>query len=595
MSRGVQDALLCALGGILAAAAAATGIGWAAARLACGTARPSSLFAGVQAAAGDPASYAVPPGCQVPVGLIRGADAAAAVILVCLGIAAALWWRRHSQSEGHFIRELRARRGFAEAAEVRRHLGPKATARKTAILRPSRTGRARPEDAGWRVGSARGIDAYVSIEDSVIVLGPPRSGKGWRFVINAILDWAGPLATTSTRNDNLAATLAERSRRGRVTVFDPQRLSGVESDLKVSPVTGCEDPLTAEQRAAAIIGASALGQSRSNQEWAGASTSVLARLLHAAALAGRGVQDLSLWGESPSAAAEAADILAVDGPPGWGPGLSSIVHGDEKMLGSIWFGVQGALAPLRIPQIAEAMDPAPGRGFDAAEFLAGEDTLYLIGTGRGAGAAGAFLAALMDDVVEQARRKALASPGNRLDPPLGLVLDEIANMFAWPALPTVMADGGGIGISPLVVLQARTQAETAWSHPEMVSVFSSATAKLMLGGSADTGFLKDMEAILGTREVQRRSRSYSEDTASSQYSKELRPLMAADEMKRLPASLGLLSYRTMRPVLLDLHAWGDRADAARIRAGKKATEASQQAVFAAQAEERRRRYPKARR
>ncbi|MFP3589782.1 TraM recognition domain-containing protein, partial [Paraburkholderia sp. SIMBA_055] len=83
-----------------------------------------------------------------------------------------------------------------------------------------------------------------------------------------------------------------------------------------------------------------------------------------------------------------------------------------------------------------------------------------------------------DDIVEQARRRALSLPGSRLDPPLGLILDEIANIFSWPSLPTIMADGGGIGISPLVVLQARTQAETAWSRAEMDSVFSAATAKM---------------------------------------------------------------------------------------------------------------------
>ncbi|MFM9597812.1 TraM recognition domain-containing protein, partial [Streptomyces scabiei] len=83
----------------------------------------------------------------------------------------------------------------------------------------------------------------------------------------------------------------------------------------------------------------------------------------------------------------------------------------------------------------------------------------LIGTKSGAGAAGGFLAAMLDDIVETARRKALASPSSRIDPPLGLILDEIANIFSWPMLPSLMSDGGGRGICVVVVLQARRQAE----------------------------------------------------------------------------------------------------------------------------------------
>lgn len=590
MTKSMQNVLLTVLAVVLVAAFAATGIANAATAATCGSAKPTSMFSGFQAFAGDPAAYATPAGCATPIDLIRVLDAAAVVALILLAIGAAVAWRRWSQSDAHFIQEMKRRRGFAEAGEVRKHLSGKALTKRANVLRPTLTGKVAPEQVGWKVGASRGIDTYVSIEDSVIVLGPPRSGKGLRFIINAILDWSGPLVTTSTRNDNLAATMAARQRMGEVTVFDPQQLSGVRSPLKVSPVIGCEDPLTAEQRAAALVGASSMGQSSTNQEWAGAAAGILARLLHAAAIGGRGVTDLALWGDNPSLATDAVDILDTDGPAGWGAGLAAVIHGDERLLGSQWFGVRETLAPLRIPQIADAMNPTRGEEFDPAAFLTGPNTLYLIGTGRGAGAAGAFLAALMDDVVEQARRKALTSQDSRLDPPLGLILDEIANIFAWPALPTVMADGGGIGISPLVVLQARTQAETQWSRAEMESVFSAATAKLMLGGSTDIGFLKDLEALLGTREILRRSHSYSDDSSSQQYSREQRPLVSVDELRRFPHQLGLLSYRARRPILLDLQAWGDRADADTIRQGKKATESAQQEVFALQAAERAERY-----
>ena len=53
------------------------------------------------------------------------------------------------------------------------------------------------------------------MEDSTLVLGPPRSGKGLHIVVNAILDAPGAVVTTSTRPDNLAATMTARQRADR--------------------------------------------------------------------------------------------------------------------------------------------------------------------------------------------------------------------------------------------------------------------------------------------------------------------------------------------------------------------------------------------
>jgi type IV secretion system protein VirD4 len=74
------------------------------------------------------------------------------------------------------------------------------------------------------------------VEDSTLILGPPRSGKGLHVVINAILHAPGAVITTATRPDNIAATLRARERLGPVAVFDPQRLAdGLPSGLRWSP------------------------------------------------------------------------------------------------------------------------------------------------------------------------------------------------------------------------------------------------------------------------------------------------------------------------------------------------------------------------
>ena len=549
----------------------------------CGTRpTPTSPFSGLWLAlTGDHNAYMPIDGCALPVWQIRAADAAVVVLIVAAAAVGLGAWRRYRHSDRYFLTDLRQRPGFAPASEIKDHLSARAVLRRAGQLRPDLT-RPTPADVGWRVGRSRGMDVYVSIEDSVALEGPPRSGKGYRVLISAILDWTGPLITTSTTNDNLTATMRMRQTRGDVHVFDPQGLSGIRHPLRISPIAGCEDPLVAMQRGTAIITGTALGSSTTNAEWAHASGVVLGRLLHAAAVGGFTMADIYEWGSSPTLARRAVDVLRADGTPGWGDSLEATISGDEKLVSGIWFGVQGAVAPLAVPQIRDTLIPRPGDPtFDPNEFLTAPNTLYLIGSSSGSAAMGGFLGAMLDDIVETARTRALSSPGSRLHLPLGLILDEIANMFRWGNLPRTMADGGGRGICTFVVLQALSQAETAWSKAEADTIWAAATAKVLLGGASHVDLLRDIETLLGARDTRRTQRSWSTERVGHQTSEqhERRPLMSVDEIRRMPQTTGLLAYRNRRGVLLDLSGWDERRDARTITAGKTATEQEQQSVF----------------
>jgi len=552
--------------------------------VACGS-RPTAenFFSGLWlAVTGSSAAYTAPAGCELPRGAIMIADYVAVVVVVALAVAGYLAYRRYKESDRAFIADLLSRPGFANAAEIRDDLSGKAVLRRAEQLRPDVV-RPKPTDVGWRVGRARGTDVFVSIEDSVVLEGPPRSGKGFRVLISAILDWSGPLITTSTTNDNLTATMRMRERRGQVHVFDPQELTGVRHPTRISPFAGCEDPLVAAQRGNAIITGTAIGVSSTNGEWAQAAGDVLGQLLHAAAVGNCSIDDLYRWGTNPTVAQNAAvSILRTDGAPGWGDSLDSTLSADIKLVSSIWFGVRGAVAPLAIPQIREALTPRPGdRVFDPHDFLDDANTLYLIGSAAGAGAMGGFIGALLDDVVEVARSRAVSSPGARLRHPLGLILDEIANMFRWGNLPRIMADGGGRGICTFIVLQALSQAETSWSRAEADTIWAAATAKVILGGGSNVSHLRDIEAILGSRQRTRTQRSWSTREAGHSTSEhhERLPLMSVDEIRRMPPSVGLLAYRNRRSALLDLTGWDERRDASDIQATKRAMEQDQREVF----------------
>ena len=179
--------------------------------------------------------------------------------------------------------------GTATRKEVRRAAGDRALLARSATLRRSLP-RPRPADVGYRLGSARGLSCWASVEDSVLVLGPPRSGKGLHLVVPMVLDAPGAVVTTSTRPDNLALTLAKRSGRGPVMVFDPQGLDGPPAHAPVlhwSLTRGCEAGQVAMARAEALVPSAGSAGVENSNFWRAQALSATRCLLHAAALDGR--------------------------------------------------------------------------------------------------------------------------------------------------------------------------------------------------------------------------------------------------------------------------------------------------------------------
>ncbi len=72
-----------------------------------------------------------------------------------------------------------------------------------------------------------------------------------------------------------------------------------------------------------------------------------------------------------------------------------------------------------------------------------------------------LLTALVASVVEHAQHTAKRSPGGRLDPPLTLVLDDIADVAPFPALPELMTGGPAQGLEALALMRSPEQARQA--------------------------------------------------------------------------------------------------------------------------------------
>lgn len=502
-----------------------------------------------------------------------------ALMLAGVVCAALIVWRRVIGWREHTTRDPRRLSGIATSRDVRVTASRRSLLARGRTLRPSLDHPDAP-DVGYLLGRARGTEVWASVEDSILVLGPPRSGKGLHMVINAILDAPGAVITTATRPDNIAATITARSRRGPVAVFDPQRLAdGLPSGLRWSPVRGCEDPLTAMIRATGLASATGLstGGVESGGFWEGKTRTALQSLLHAAALDRRSPAELFGWTLSPSAAADAVAILSSDphAAPGWADSLESMIHSDPRTRDSIWMGVSLALSCLADPRVLDAVSPGPGEEFDPASFLTNNGTLYLLATGAGAGASWSLVAAFIEDLVETARHLAAASPGARLDPPLLMALDEIGNLSPLPSMPVLMAEGGGTGITTMPVLQSLSQARDKWGDHAAGAIWDASIVKVVLGGTSAARDLQDLSALIGERDERTDTISVGDyGSRSLQRSMRRVPVMPPEAIRTLPFGTALVLLRSAPPVVTDLRPWTERGDAEEMRVDRSAIEAA---------------------
>ena len=276
------------------------------------------------------------------------------VVAALLGLAVAAGWctgvvvariRHRTTHDPHRIQ------GTATARDIDVTASKKALVRRGQTLRPSLQ-HPRATEIGYVLGRSCGREIWASVEDSILVIGPPRSGKGLHLVINAILDAPGAVVTTSTRPDNIAASIRARQERGPVAVFDPQRLTeGLHEvnghGVRSSPIRGCEQPLTAMIRASGLASSTGLssGGVESGGFWEGKARSALQALLHAAALEKLSTPALFEWSLSASAATDAVGILASNAAaaPGWSDSLEGMINSDPRTRDSIWMAVSQAL------------------------------------------------------------------------------------------------------------------------------------------------------------------------------------------------------------------------------------------------------------
>jgi type IV secretory pathway TraG/TraD family ATPase VirD4 len=471
----------------------------------------------------------------------------------------AVWRWRHGRTR----RRRESRSGLATRADT----GPltaEVIGEQARRLRPSLAGQGSVDahEAGAFLGrhEPSGVPVYASHEDSKAVIGPVRMGKTARQAVRDVLRAPGSVVATTTRFDLIELTAEARAERGPVFVFDPEGRTPWPTPLRLNLMAWCRDYTTALRIASAMVAARPVGDTRSAGYFGGNAETVLAAMLHAAALYDLPPGRLRAWVTRRSR--EPVDLLAdhPDCDPDIAHELGDILDSgaqiqDSSGVSAMYRTVGLVLRPLADPQTRAALTPAEGdEPFDLDRFiLDGNATLYAVSKGDSTSAA-PIINCLISEILHRAELLSQRPrPGAeiplfgdlRLDPPLRLCLDEVSNTAPLKDLNRRMSDSGALGIEIYIYSQNFSQLRQRWGADAAKEIWDNASARLVLGGLGDPDELERLARLLPEIEVPTTSVAGGSRDAHVTISQRLRRALTADDIRQLRQGEGLLIYRNL--------------------------------------------------
>ncbi|MFF8787220.1 TraM recognition domain-containing protein [Streptomyces sp. NPDC015125] len=279
----------------------------------------------------------------------------------------------------------------------------------------------------------------------------------------------GPLIVATTDPALWSDTKDTRAKLGPLLTYDPTHRLDTPARLRWSPTSGCTDLATATTRATALL-APVRPAGALDSAVADAAQTLLRCWLHAAAVDGRPFRQLHRWAHTTGAAQEPVRILRTSAKASAGQAgeLESVLTAHSERREAAQQLVGRALAALSSIHIRDACNPLRTDSALLESFIDEGGTLYVVGDPiedpRTDPGAMPLLTALLSHVVEHGRRMAERSSDGRLDPPLTLVLDDIAALAPLPALPGLLETGRSRGLLTLATMRSREQARARWPH-----------------------------------------------------------------------------------------------------------------------------------
>ncbi len=386
---------------------------------------------------------------------------------------------------------------------------------------------------------------------SVLVFGPTGSFKTSGLLVPGILDWQGPLLATSVKLDVLRATMAQRARKGEVTIIDPLGASG-EPVAQWTPLASCATWAGAQQMA--VMLANAIEQTPTEEQrpehrfWKTMGVKFLAPMLHAAAVKGLTMRDVLHWLDT----REDGDISAILKTTGVQAAIDAWEASQsrtDRAVDSLYATAEEVLHVYGNERVAAWTE---GHNLDLDYFLQGDNTIYLYAPAHQQRLLRPLFETITQQVVAAAQEKAARSPDGMLDPRLGLFLDEAGNCAALSELDVLATTARGQGIQLVTVWHDKSQLEARYGT-KASTILNNHRAKLFLSGLADLSALELGTKLIGERQQVEQSRSMGSDGRHSLNESSLyRPLLPVEDLRRLRPGEGVLLYGHLRPTPIRL-------------------------------------------
>jgi type IV secretion system protein VirD4 len=408
----------------------------------------------------------------------------------------------------------------------------------------------------WRLAAGRR-------EDTVGILGPPRSGKTMGLIVPQALLWDGPLVSTSIKSDVLRATAGRRrelARRhgGEVYVYAPTSTGLVEGlrPIRWSLLAGCRDDHVARLRVEALVEAANLASDVEHQgHFRSGAKLVLRGFFLAAAHHPLWPGDLSnvkRWvaSQDPSEAIKILEGVQTPGAKMWAGDLRGLKELNWRERSSFYSIAGDALQATSDPAV---MASCAATELDVERFLLTRSTLYVVSPSEDQRSVAPLIAALIESIITTAYE--LHRDG-RLPARLLVSLDELANIAPLPNLGTHVSQGAGQGVNISWAVQSHAQLRDSYGEDTAEAIWSASTAKLVFGGLADDQHLQRVSHLVGEHRVKTKTTTVAPIAGSvrvathTSHGFEWRPRLTVAELRGLRPSWVLLLYHDRKAYCL---------------------------------------------
>jgi type IV secretion system protein VirD4 len=390
---------------------------------------------------------------------------------------------------------------------------------------------------------ARTLAAELEVQPMVVA--PPRAGKSSGFVVPWLLDHDGPALVLSTKRDIYEATAPYRRGIGRVWVYDP---FGDRPSAGFTPLVPARSWPGAIRAGEALASAAHPDQANAaNEFWDREAASMLAPLLHAAALADEGMDEVVRWLDARDFQ-RAVSVLQSSGAAAAADQLEGVGRRDERNRETTVMSALNLLRAYRYPQVAACArsDLTP------EQFLDGDaNTIYVVAAGHDQEALRPVILALLASMYEAAIVKARRH--GALDPRLFILMDEAANIAPVRNLAPWLSQCGDHGIVIATIWQSIAQIDQRYGRAARDAICAASTAQVFLPPLLEPTSAGYLSELLGEEPVAHASTSngLSRQTLSVGHQK----AGPSPWVRQIGRGRAILLYRDLPPAVVRAPGW----------------------------------------